>query len=79
MVLSGMDDPSYFQKISGEMQDFEGINDPNGLAWLQIYSYRFSSKQVDRVLSGIKGETMINRRLGGDMRLIFPSNYPSSD
>lgn len=71
LALSGLDDPSWFESETGKAQDYKDINDGNGLAWVPVYGYRFSSPLVTHTLKHTRGEP-INRRLGGNTKILFP-------
>lgn len=71
-VLSGIEDPSLFEKLTGFPQ--QGVEDlsSGNLAWLEVYAARFPDQRANRLLDRYR--PFVSRRLGGDMTLLFGSS-----
>lgn len=68
-VLSGLDDVSYFKKLTGKKQNLNGTVTANKLAWVEVYHRRFPSKRTKKWLE--KFRPVHHRRLGGNLTLLF--------
>lgn len=68
--LRGLDDPRFFEERTGKTQDYTSIRSDAGLAWLAPYNFRYSN-QLAAAWNAKMSSPLFNRRLGGDMTLLF--------
>ncbi len=74
-VVDSLDDPSFFEKITGTKQEpypSNGTVPPNRIAWLEIYQSRFPSPRFEAVL--VSKRPVASSGLGGDLTLLFKGN-----
>ncbi len=68
--LSGLDDQRFFEERTGKTQDYQSIISGPGLAWLPVYNFRYSN-QLTAEWNRKAPPLLFNRRMGGDMTLLF--------
>lgn len=68
-TVAGLEDPSYFQRLAGVKQEPVGGINGSDLAWMEPYFARFHDVTLAKWLHRFR--PMKNRRLGGDMTLLF--------
>jgi poly(beta-D-mannuronate) lyase len=73
-VLSSFGDDAFFVKSSGQTQDRSGSSKGPHFAWLEVYYARGGDPRAVPLLSKLR--PMRERRLGGDMTLLFGAPLP---
>ena len=68
-TLDGLDDPSFFEKQTGQKQGWVGKLDGGKLAWLEIYHARFPDAASRRWV--MRFRPLKNRRTGGNATLLW--------
>jgi poly(beta-D-mannuronate) lyase len=68
-TLAGLDDPTYFERLAAAKQDWIGELKGFDFAWMEPYYARFRDATLEKWLQCFR--PMKNRRLGGDMTLLF--------
>lgn len=73
-VIIGFSDDSFFVAATGQKQDRSGSSKGPHVAWLEPYYARTGDPQVVTILR--KFRPMRERRLGGDMTLLYGTDLP---
>ena len=68
-VLSGLDDPSYFNEKAGNIQSDTTSLNGGHLAWMEVYHARFPNQYTKKWISEFR--PMFSRRIGGDMSFLY--------
>ena len=67
-------DGAYMAEKTGTKQDMDGVIGSATLAWMEPYAARFPDKQYDTWFKKLR--PMVQRRLGGDLTLLFGTHSP---
>ncbi len=68
-TVAGLDDPAYFERLTGEKQNWVGSLDGGKLAWMEAYYARFRDKTLEKWLARFR--PLVNRQVGGDATLLY--------
>jgi poly(beta-D-mannuronate) lyase len=73
-VIAGFTDDSFFAAATGRKQDRSGSSKGPHVAWLEPYYARTGDAQAATIIRQFR--PMRERRLGGDMTLLYGANLP---
>jgi poly(beta-D-mannuronate) lyase len=73
-VIAGFTDDSFFAAATGQKQDRSGSSKGPHVAWLEPYYARTGDAQAATIIRQFR--PMRERRLGGDMTLLYGANLP---
>ena len=68
-TVAGLDDPAYFERLTGEKQTWVGRLDGGKLAWIEAYYARYRDKAPEKWI--VKFRPLVNRQVGGDATLLY--------
>ena len=68
-TLDGLQDPSWFEQVTGVRQVVAESTTPEKIAWLPVYESRFGTRAG--AFANPTTEPLFLRRTGGDMALLF--------